>query len=153
MIDTCIVPVRHGFDEIADSIRVGACGGMLPPCLGLYRLWAWIVGPAFPELAVGGFADGTISYTLSNTWHDLITSFCIPMHPRPFCTGSGCIAPSSASVQFQYAFWVLFPAATLKHFSTSREWRSIPGIETVPSMMGMLAGMAQWTRLATFNSV
>ena len=119
---------------------LSTCGGLVPPCFGLYRMWAFILSPAFPEIAVGGFFDGTIAYSLSKTWHDLITAWLIPLHPRPFCEAEGCIMPASAAAQFRYAFLLLIPAAALKHFAGSRAWRHVPGIGTVPSMIGMLAG-------------
>ena len=115
--------------------------GREPP--RFHKLWAFVVGPHFPERAVGCFAEGTITYTLSKTWHDLVTAYCFALNPVPFCTDDypedDC-APASSGRKFLYAFWLLPVAALLKYGATDARLQWIPSVDTVPAMVGMLAG-------------
>ena len=107
------------------------------------RMWAFIIGPNFPETSVGAFIDGTISYTLSKTWYDLITAYIFGLSPVPYCRPEteprGCHT-ANASIKFAYAFLLLLPTAAAKHASTLKSLQWFPGIDSVPSMVGMLAG-------------
>ena len=106
------------------------------------KLWAFIVGPLFPETCVGIFADGTIAYTLSKTWHDLITIWVFGLNVEPFCKPdeSHTCAGAGSGSKFVYAFAMLIPAAFVKRLASTPALHWVPSIETVPGMVGMLAG-------------
>ena len=58
--------------------------------------------------SIGSFVDGTVAYTLSKTWHDLLSTFVFGLHPMPFCGGAEgdllpCTPPAPSSMLFAYA--------------------------------------------------
>ena len=107
------------------------------------KLWAFIVGPLFPERSVGSFVDGTLAYTLSKTWHDLITAYLVPLNPVPYCDpeadGISC-TPAGSRAKFLYAVLLLLPAALVKYAAGTRAFAGFPAVDSLPSMVGMLAG-------------
>jgi len=104
-----------------------------------YKLWAFIVGPLFPERTVGCFIEGTITYTLSKTINDLVTSYILDINPRAFC-GEDCKAKASSSVFFTYALCTLPVAALVKRIAASKRLSHVPSIDTVAPMVGMVVG-------------
>ena len=133
-------PTTSRFEQLSWSSAL--CG--LLRGRGFAPLWSLIVGPSFPEKVVGVFVDGTIAYTLSKTWDDMLAVFVLRLHPVPYCGSSDgrmpCTANADATTQFTYALLLLLPTAFFKHSATTKGWQWIPGVDTVPSMMGMLAG-------------
>ena len=95
--------------------------------------------------SVGVFMDGTIAYALSKTWHDLLSTFVFGLHPMPFCGGGGeqpCTDPAPASDQFVYAACFLVVGAVIRYVTETAQFRSLPGFDTIPAMVGMCAGWA-----------
>ena len=118
------------------SIRNGAVDSVR-------AIWVFILGPTFPETAVGSFVDGTLAYTLSKIWYDLISTYILGLHPEPFCElDDSCTPEASASLKFRFALALLPLLALLKLSSAQSFWTHVPGIETLPAMTGMLAGWA-----------
>ena len=106
------------------------------------KLWSFIVGPLFPERAVGAFVEGTLAYTLSATFNDLITSYIFSFKPEPYCEPSSVKTCSNAdsSTFFLYTTVLLIPASFVKHMSMTKSLAWVPSIETVPPMIGMVVG-------------
>ena len=107
----------------------------------LAKMWAFVVGPLFPEKAVGVFMEGTFTYTLSKIWHDLITIELLGLTPPSFCTAKyDHCDPAGFGAKLLYAVALLPLAALLRHVAVEPSLQWVPSIDSIPTMVSMLAG-------------
>ena len=96
--------------------------------------------------SVGNFLDSTTAYILSKTWHDLLSTYVFGLHPMPFCSSkfgiNSCSAPAPSGIQFSYAFFILLVGTGLRMLAQTDRFKHLPGIDSVPSMVGMCVGWA-----------
>ena len=108
--------------------------------------------------AVGVFLEGLITYAISRTWHDLMATYVLGLHPKPFCEGREgddvlmpCTPTASAATQLAYAFVVVVCGAALAQ-ALLRVRRVAQMMGFMTSMIGMVAGWALGDALTAMQS-
>ena len=128
--------VTPGPDTFVSSVV-----GSAAKCDGA-RLWNFMLGDSFPITSVGAFADGTLAYVFSFMWHDLLTAHIFGLRVPPFCAPDGIedCKPSGSGPFYTYAMVLIFVVACTK-WAFAQPWAAkLPGVKTLPSMLGMLCG-------------
>ena len=116
------------------------------PLAELFRLRLSEAAPS-----VAAFLEGTVIYTLSQQWDELLGVYVLKMFPVPYCSSSvklECTAEASADAQFRYVAVLLIVSAALQSYMEIgpmpyqwQAWRS-NALGLVPKMIGMCLGWA-----------
>jgi hypothetical protein len=94
---------------------------------------------------LGAFANGTMLYTMSQMWHDLLWMYLFPILPQPYCElqpdllQSGACERASASVQWKHALWLLLVVTFVDWGTVVLEHR-VPALVTLRPMASMTVG-------------
>ena len=84
------------------------------PLAELFRLRLSEAAPS-----VAAFLEGTVIYTLSQQWDELLGVYVLKMFPVPYCSSSvklECTADASADAQFRYVAVLLIVSAALQSY-------------------------------------
>jgi hypothetical protein len=105
---------------------------------------------------IAAFLEGTIVYTVSKQWDDLLSIYVFGLHQRPYCGDDDdahahhhCHPEGSSSAQFAYSATLLLLTSALQAWAEYgplpyrwHRWRTSSYMRVAPKMIGMCIGWA-----------